>query len=360
MANISLKNVSKVYPNGVCAVTDFSLEVGNKDFVILVGPSGCGKSTTLRMIAGLEDISSGEICIDGKVVNDVPPKDRDISMVFQNYALYPHMSVADNIGFSLKLKKLPKEEIDKKVGEIADILDIKELLSRRPRELSGGQKQRVAMGRAMVRSPKVFLMDEPLSNLDAMLRMQMRVEIAALHKKLESTVIYVTHDQIEAMTLGTKIVVMNKGRIQQIDSPQSLYAYPCNTFVAGFIGSPLMNFIKGKITDCNHEPCFFTAEYTTPLNGCTSSAIQNYSGQEVIFGIRPEDIYLGQSNQGWPAIVSFREILGAESYVYFDIAGALWCAKVRAEDSPQPGDKINVCLNTNKVHLFDAVSERRI
>ena len=247
MASLSLKNIYKVYPNGFNAVKDFNLEIEDKEFIIFVGPSGCGKSTTLRMIAGLEDISSGELWIGDKLVNDVEPKDRDIAMVFQNYALYPHMSVYDNMAFGLKLRKVPKEKIDKAVHEAAKILDIEHLLDRKPKALSGGQRQRVAMGRAIVREPKVFLMDEPLSNLDAKLRVQMRVEISKLHQRLQTTIIYVTHDQTEAMTLGTRIVVMKDGIIQQVDTPQNLYDKPCNLFVAGFMGMPPMNFIDCKV-----------------------------------------------------------------------------------------------------------------
>ena len=247
MASLSLRNIYKVYPNGFNAVKDFNLEIEDKEFIIFVGPSGCGKSTTLRMIAGLEEISKGELYIDGKLVNDVEPKDRDIAMVFQSYALYPHMSIYDNMAFGLKLRKMPKAEIDKRVREAARILDIEHLLDRKPKLLSGGQRQRVAMGRAIVREPKVFLMDEPLSNLDAKLRVQMRLEISKLHQRLQSTIIYVTHDQTEAMTLGTRIVVMKDGVIQQVDSPQNLYDYPDNLFVAGFIGSPQMNFIDATV-----------------------------------------------------------------------------------------------------------------
>ena len=243
MASLSLKDVCKVYPNGYKAVQNFNMEIADKEFIIFVGPSGCGKSTTLRMIAGLEDISSGEFKIDGKLMNDVEPKDRDIAMVFQNYALYPHMTVYDNMAFGLKLRKVPKDEIDKAVKEAARILDLTHLLDRKPKALSGGQRQRVAMGRAIVRNPKVFLMDEPLSNLDAKLRVQMRTEIAKLHQRLGTTIIYVTHDQTEAMTLGSRIVVMKDGIVQQIDSPQNLYDKPCNLFVAGFMGSPQMNFV---------------------------------------------------------------------------------------------------------------------
>ena len=248
MASISLHNICKVYPNGFEAVKDFNLDVADKEFIIFVGPSGCGKSTTLRMIAGLEDITSGELLIDGKVMNSVEPKDRDIAMVFQNYALYPHMTVFDNMAFGLKIRKVDKAEIQKRVMEAAKILDLDKLLDRKPKALSGGQRQRVAMGRAIVRNPKVFLMDEPLSNLDAKLRVQMRIEISKLHDRLGATIIYVTHDQTEAMTLGTRIVVMKDGVVQQIDSPQTLYSHPKNLFVAGFIGSPQMNFLDAKIT----------------------------------------------------------------------------------------------------------------
>jgi len=248
MASLSLQGIQKIYPNGFHAVKDFNLEIADKEFIIFVGPSGCGKSTTLRMIAGLEDISGGTFKIDGKVMNDVEPKDRDIAMVFQNYALYPHMTVYDNMAFGLKLRKVPKDEIDKKVREAAKILDLEKLLDRKPKALSGGQRQRVAMGRAIVRNPKVFLMDEPLSNLDAKLRVQMRIEISKLHENLGATIIYVTHDQTEAMTLGTRIVVMKDGVVQQVDTPQALYNTPCNLFVAGFIGSPQMNFMDAKCT----------------------------------------------------------------------------------------------------------------
>ena len=247
MASLSLQHIDKTYPNGFKAVKDFNLEIADKEFIIFVGPSGCGKSTTLRMVAGLEDISGGTLKIDGKVMNDVEPKDRDIAMVFQNYALYPHMTVYDNMAFGLKLRKVPKDEIDKKVKEAAKILDLDKLLDRKPKALSGGQRQRVAMGRAIVRAPKVFLMDEPLSNLDAKLRVQMRTEISKLHQRLGATIIYVTHDQTEAMTLGTRIVVMKDGVVQQIDTPQNLYDHPCNQFVAGFIGSPQMNFMDAQI-----------------------------------------------------------------------------------------------------------------
>ena len=275
MASVQLKNVCKKYPNGYEAVKDFNLDIADKEFIIFVGPSGCGKSTTLRMVAGLEDISSGELIIDGKVMNDVEPKDRDIAMVFQSYALYPHMTVYDNMAFSLKLKKTPKEEIDKAVREAARILDLEKLLDRKPRALSGGQRQRVAMGRAIVRNPKVFLMDEPLSNLDAKLRGQMRVEISKLHQRLGSTIIYVTHDQTEAMTLGTRIVVMKDGVVQQIDTPQNLYDHPCNKFVAGFIGSPQMNMIQADAVEENGEVVLKFAGQQITLNADRAAALKN-------------------------------------------------------------------------------------
>ncbi len=292
MAELSLKHVYKRYPNGFEAVKDFNLDVADKEFIIFVGPSGCGKSTTLRMIAGLEEISEGEFDIDGKRMNDVEPKDRDIAMVFQNYALYPHMTVYNNMAFALKLRKVPKDEIDKKVRNAARILDLEKLLDRKPKALSGGQRQRVAMGRAIVREPKVFLMDEPLSNLDAKLRVQMRSEISSLHQRLGATIIYVTHDQTEAMTLGTRIVVMKDGVIMQVDSPQKLYNEPNNLFVAGFIGSPQMNFmdcvckIEGdKVTLTNGD-----ATYVMPANKAKALKDGGYDGKTVVFGIRPDDM----------------------------------------------------------------------
>ena len=292
MASLSLKNVCKVYPNGFEAVKDFNLEVEDKEFIIFVGPSGCGKSTTLRMIAGLEDISSGDLIIDGKVVNDVEPKDRDIAMVFQNYALYPHMTVFDNMAFGLKLRKVPKAEIKQKVEEAARILDLEKLLDRKPKALSGGQRQRVAMGRAIVRNPKVFLMDEPLSNLDAKLRVQMRSEIASLHNRLGATIIYVTHDQTEAMTLGTRIVVLKDGVIMQVDSPQKLYNEPNNLFVAGFIGSPQMNFIDAEAVVEGSKVNLKFGQFAVELPEEKAKKLIDggYAGKKVVLGIRPEDI----------------------------------------------------------------------
>ena len=293
MASLSLQGIQKIYPNGFHAVKDFNLEIADKEFIIFVGPSGCGKSTTLRMIAGLEDISGGTLKIDGKVMNDVEPKDRDIAMVFQNYALYPHMTVYDNMAFGLKLRKVPKDEIDKKVREAAKILDLDKLLDRKPKALSGGQRQRVAMGRAIVRNPKVFLMDEPLSNLDAKLRVQMRIEISKLHENLGATIIYVTHDQTEAMTLGTRIVVMKDGVVQQVDTPQALYNTPCNLFVAGFIGSPQMNFMDAKCTIKGNDVTLTVGKHVLKVPASKKQALIDggYDGKTVVLGIRPEDVH---------------------------------------------------------------------
>lgn len=368
MSGVQLKNICKKYPNGFEAVKDFNLDIEDKEFVIFVGPSGCGKSTTLRMIAGLEDISSGELIIDGKVMNGVSPKDRDIAMVFQNYALYPHMSVYDNMAFSLKLKKVPKGEIDKKVREAARILDLEKLLDRKPKALSGGQRQRVAMGRAIVRSPKVFLMDEPLSNLDAKLRGQMRVEISKLHQRLGSTIIYVTHDQTEAMTLGTRIVVMKDGIVQQIDTPQNLYDHPCNRFVAGFIGSPQMNMISAEVVSENGRILLKFAGYTITLNESRAEAIKKggYVGKKVVIGIRPEDIYSGaealRTNSG--SVIETRikvyEMLGASALLYFDIEDSSWVASVEAGTEARPGDEVRLALDTDKLHIFDHETEEKI
>ena len=325
MASLSLKNVCKVYSNGFEAVKDFNLDVEDKEFIIFVGPSGCGKSTTLRMIAGLEEISSGELIIDGKVMNDVEPKDRDIAMVFQNYALYPHMTVFDNMAFGLKLRKVPKDEIKAKVEEAARILDLEKLLDRKPKALSGGQRQRVAMGRAIVRNPKVFLMDEPLSNLDAKLRVQMRSEIASLHNRLGATIIYVTHDQTEAMTLGTRIVVLKDGVIMQVDSPQKLYNEPNNLFVAGFIGSPQMNFVDAEVVANGSSVLLKFGDYSVVLPEDKSKKLIDggYAGKKVVFGIRPEDISddpeMIQKNGDCviESDVTGYELLGAEVLLYY-------------------------------------------
>ena len=368
MASVQLKNVCKKYPNGYEAVKDFNLDIQDKEFIILVGPSGCGKSTTLRMIAGLEDISSGELIIDGKLMNDVEPKDRDIAMVFQSYALYPHMTVYDNMAFSLKLKKTPKDQIDKAVREAARILDLEKLLDRKPRALSGGQRQRVAMGRAIVRSPKVFLMDEPLSNLDAKLRGQMRVEISKLHQRLGATIIYVTHDQTEAMTLGTRIVVMKDGVVQQIDTPQNLYDHPCNKFVAGFIGSPQMNMITADAVEEDGEICLRFAGHRIVMNQDRAQALKQggYVGGKVVLGIRPSDIHGDPdslqkfSKSCFDVQVRVYEMLGAESLAYFDIEEAGWVASLSASAKVAVGDTIRLAMDTSKIHIFDNTTEKTI
>ena len=364
MATLSLKGIQKVYPNGYHAVTDFNLEIEDKEFIIFVGPSGCGKSTTLRMIAGLEDISDGEFRIDGKLMNEIEPKDRDIAMVFQNYALYPHMTVYDNMAFSLKLRKVPKDEIDKKVREAAKILDLEKLLDRKPNALSGGQRQRVAMGRAIVRHPKVFLMDEPLSNLDAKLRVQMRLEISKLHENLGATIIYVTHDQTEAMTLGTRIVVMKDGIMQQVDTPQNLYNKPGNLFVAGFIGSPQMNFMDAvvKISGNDVTLKIGNSEMAVPESKKQALIDGNYNGKTVILGIRPEDIYeTGTLNAPIGLTIDtkikFYELLGAEVYLYFDMEGSQMTARVNSNTKLNSGDSAKFTLDMDKIHLFDKETE---
>ena len=364
MASLSLKNVNKKYPNGFHAVKDFNMEIADKEFIIFVGPSGCGKSTTLRMIAGLEDITSGDFLIDGKRMNDVEPKDRDIAMVFQNYALYPHMSVYDNMAFGLKLRKVPKDEIDKAVKEAAKILDLSHLLDRKPKALSGGQRQRVAMGRAIVRSPKVFLMDEPLSNLDAKLRVQMRTEIAKLHQRLGTTIIYVTHDQTEAMTLGTRIVVMKDGVVQQIDSPQNLYDNPCNLFVAGFMGSPQMNFLDAtaKVSQGKAYLELDGQSIELPADKAKPVIDGNYNGKTVILGIRPEDILaspeaLTKAAYKFKATCNVYELLGAEVFLYFDVVGNAVTARVEPDTAIRPGKDMTFTFDTQKIHIFDKETE---
>ena len=368
MASLSLKNICKVYPNGFEAVKDFNLEIADKEFIIFVGPSGCGKSTTLRMIAGLEDISSGELKIGDRVVNDVEPKDRDIAMVFQNYALYPHMSVYDNMAFGLKLRKVPKDEIDKMVKEAAKILDLTPLLDRKPKALSGGQRQRVAMGRAIVRNPKVFLMDEPLSNLDAKLRVQMRIEIAKLHQRLGTTIIYVTHDQTEAMTLGTRIVVMKDGVVQQVDTPQNLYNAPGNLFVAGFIGSPQMNFMDAVCSVKGDDVTLTVGKHVLKVPASKKQALinGNYDGKTVVLGIRPEDVHDSQafiSNSPDSIIeseIKVYELLGAEVFLYFDVEGTQMTARVNPRTTLRTGDKAVFALDMEKIHVFDKETELTI
>ena len=369
MASLSLKNVCKVYPNGFVAVKDFNLEIADQEFIIFVGPSGCGKSTTLRMIAGLEEISSGELWIGDKLVNDVEPKDRDIAMVFQNYALYPHMSVYDNMAFGLKLRKVPKDEIDKSVHEAAKILDIEHLLDRKPKALSGGQRQRVAMGRAIVRSPKVFLMDEPLSNLDAKLRVQMRVEISKLHKRLQTTIIYVTHDQTEAMTLGTRIVVLKDGIIQQVDTPQTLYNTPQNLFVAGFIGSPQMNLLDAKVVEnAGAVTLELGANFSIKLPEAKGKKLieQGYVGKTVVAGIRPEDIHdeelflTSSPDSIIEATIKVYELLGAEVNLHFDLDDVTCTAKVNPRTTARPGDTVKFAIDLSKLHIFDKETEQVI
>jgi len=358
MASLSLQNISKIYPNGFEAVKDFNLEIEDKDFIIFVGPSGCGKSTTLRMIAGLEDISKGTLKIDDRVVNDVEAKDRDIAMVFQSYALYPHLSVYDNMAFGLKLKKVSKEIIDEKVKYAAKILDLEKLLDRKPKALSGGQRQRVAMGRAIVREPKVFLMDEPLSNLDAKLRVQMRTEISKLHERLGATMIYVTHDQTEAMTLGTKIVVMKDGIVQQVDTPQNLYNSPENKFVAGFIGSPQMNFLEAAVCK-NGNVKIGKYELILPKTKGKYLVDGGYINKVVCMGIRPENVHdlteLNEESTGREieTTINVYELLGSEVYLYFNIEQSAMTARVKATTQARVGDKVKFKFDMEKVHIFD-------
>ena len=363
MASLSLKGIQKIYPNGFHAVKDFNLEIADKEFIIFVGPSGCGKSTTLRMIAGLEDISDGTFKIDGKVMNNVEAKDRDIAMVFQNYALYPHMTVYDNMAFGLKLRKVPKAEIDKKVREAARILDLEKLLDRKPKALSGGQRQR-----AIVRNPKVFLMDEPLSNLDAKLRVQMRIEISKLHENLGATIIYVTHDQTEAMTLGTRIVVMKDGVVQQVDTPQALYNTPCNLFVAGFIGSPQMNFMDAKCAVNGEDVTLTVGKHVLKVPASKKKALIDggYDGKTVVLGIRPEDVHDSQAfiNNSADSVIESTikvyELLGAEVFLYFDIEGTQMTARVNPRTTLRTGDKAVFALDMEKIHVFDKETELTI
>ena len=368
MASLSLKGIGKRYPNGFEAVKDFNLEIEDQEFIIFVGPSGCGKSTTLRMIAGLEEITTGDLFIDGKRMNEVEPKDRDIAMVFQNYALYPHMTVFDNMAFGLKLRKVPKEEIEQKVLEAAKILDLEQLLDRRPKALSGGQRQRVAMGRAIVRNPKVFLMDEPLSNLDAKLRVQMRAEIASLHQRLGATIIYVTHDQTEAMTLGTRIVVLKDGVIQQVDTPKKLYNEPQNLFVAGFIGSPQMNFIDAvcKVHGEKVRLEFGDFSIVLPPQKAKKLIDGGYADKTVVMGIRPDDIDDSQiqietyGDTVIEADVTGYELLGSEVLLYYTVAGVNMTARVEARTTAKIGDHIRLALDPEKIHVFDKESELTI
>jgi len=369
MASLSLRHIYKKYPGGVTAVSDFNLEVKDKEFIVFVGPSGCGKTTTLRMIAGLEEITEGELFIGDRLVNDVAPKDREIAMVFQNYALYPHMSVFENMSFGLKLNKVPKEKIKRLVEEAARILDITHLLDRKPKALSGGQKQRVALGRAIVREPKVFLLDEPLSNLDAKLRAAMRTELTKLHKRVGTTFVYVTHDQVEAMTMATRIVVMKDGLIQQVDTPQMLYDAPCNVFVAGFIGTPQMNFVNGSLVkkDDGVYFAFQDVELKLPDEKANAPELEEYIGKEVIVGLRPEALsdVEGEHEHSFIANVDVTELMGAEIYLYLKVGDpenepTSLIARVSSRSQSRAGDKITVSVDMSRLHIFDKDTERCI
>ena len=364
MAEVILKNVSKSYDGRFNTVKNVNLTISDREFVVLVGPSGCGKSTTLRMIAGLEEITSGEITINGKVINDISPKDRDIAMVFQNYALYPHMTVFENIAFGLKLRKFSKVEIKERVTEAAKVLDLVEFLDRKPKTLSGGQRQRVAVGRAIVRKPKVFLFDEPLSNLDAKLRVQMRTEIARLHKKLNATIIYVTHDQIEAMTMGSKIVVMNEGIVQQVGSPLNLYEEPVNKFVAGFIGSPAMNFIDADVLEGNGINLkLHNSDISLELKEFNENILKGFAGKKVLLGIRPEDIRLtpaGNYDQPVNVDIELIEPMGYESFVYFKIGGVQFTGRMSSGNVTDNQQSKTLYFNCNKLYFFNKESQKAI
>ncbi|WP_428688042.1 ABC transporter ATP-binding protein [Roseibium sp.] len=356
MSSVTIRNAGKKY-GALAVLHDIDFEIRDQEFVVLVGPSGCGKSTLLRMIAGLESISSGEVLIGDRVINNVPPKDRDIAMVFQNYALYPHMSVFDNMSFSLRLRRLPKEEIDKKVREAADILNLDKYLERSPRQLSGGQRQRVAMGRALVRDAEVFLFDEPLSNLDAKLRVVMRTEIKALHQRLRTTSVYVTHDQIEAMTMADRIVVMNAGRIEQIGTPLELYDTPANLFVADFIGSPSMNFIPGRLHQENGQTHVVCEDGTRIAVPSTDGAAD---GQQIVLGIRPEHLQVSDGADGYEARVDVIEPTGPNIQIYAEMAGVPICSVLSDRRVLRPGERVRMSFQPENTHLFDAESGRRI
>ena len=358
MAEVRLQNVSKIYEGNVSAVNDVSFTVNDKEFVVLVGPSGCGKSTALRMIAGLEEISQGTISIAGKVVNEVAPTDRDIAMVFQNYALYPHMTVYDNLAFGLKMRKYPKDDIQRRVHQAADILGLKDFLDRKPKALSGGQRQRVALGRAIVRQPKAFLFDEPLSNLDANLRVQMRTEISRLHKQLESTMIYVTHDQIEAMSMGDRIVVMKGGVVQQIDTPLNIYNNPTNKFVAGFIGSPTMNFFDGKVADGGQMFVSDAGSLKLPIASKDRQRVGGQAGKELTVGVRPEHIAAkkaGEFNQSVSVTIDVIEPVGNEIFLYFRVGNSpgSHVSRIAADVHPAAGSATQLYFDTSKFHFFN-------
>jgi multiple sugar transport system ATP-binding protein len=368
MSKVTLKNISKIYPENVKAVQDFNLEIKAREFVTIIGPSGCGKTTVLRMIAGLEEISEGEIYIGDTLVNDIPPKDRDLAMVFQNYALYPHMTVFENIAFGLRLRKVSKEKIQIKVDEVVQILDLSHLVKRKPKALSGGQRQRVALGRAMVRDPKVFLLDEPLSNLDAKLRAQMRAEIFRIHKSLGTTFVYVTHDQVEAMTMADRIVVMKDGCIQQVDTPKNLYDKPGNLFVAGFIGSPQMNFIDAVLVENSQEWFLKLNEnlIKIPEGRFEQDKLKLFENREVVVGIRPEDIHedaefmAKEKTEVLSAEVEMTELLGAEAFLYLVLDKNHLVARVSASSSTKPGDRINIAIDSKKIHIFDKKTEKAL
>ncbi len=360
MAKVELKGISKVYDGNVRAVDNANITVEDKEFVVFVGPSGCGKSTTLRMVAGLEDITEGELLIDGDLMNDVPPKDRNIAMVFQNYALYPHMSVYENMAFGLRIKKVDKAEIDRRVHEAARILDIEKLLDRKPKALSGGQRQRVAVGRAIVRNPKVFLFDEPLSNLDAKLRVQMRAELSDLHMRLNATMIYVTHDQVEAMTMASKIVVMKDGKVQQIGSPLYLYNHPINKFVAGFIGSPPMNFLTVKVVEKNGEVMLDEGGFELKPAAEHAKYLKSYVGQEVYFGIRPEDLLYAETpaaENNMPLKVTVVEPLGADIHLWLSTKTQPLVARTEPHHTFKIGDAANFTPKMDKARYFDRNTE---
>jgi len=365
MASVTYRNVYKRFGD-VVAVNNLNIEVADKEFLVLVGPSGCGKTTALRCLAGLEEISEGEILIGDRVVNDVAPKDRDIAMVFQSYALYPHLSVYDNMAFGLKLRKMPKEEIKRRVGEAADILGIQDMLERKPRQLSGGQRQRVAVGRAIVREPKVFLFDEPLSNLDAKLRVAMRAEISKLHQRLETTFIYVTHDQTEAMTMATRIAVTNKGILQQLDTPQNLYDTPANLFVAGFIGSPAMNFFPGKLTRDNGRLRVDTGDFSVTIPEKMSKTYEAQAGKDIIFGIRPENIHDTDfvppniEAENVAVKVDVTELMGNEIFLYLVSGKNTFVARVDPRSKLHIGNQASVAFDMDSMHIFDAATEEAI
>ena len=365
MASVTFKNVYKRFGD-VVAVNDLDIQVADKEFLVLVGPSGCGKTTALRCLAGLEEITEGEILIGDRVVNDVAPKDRDIAMVFQSYALYPHLSVYDNMAFGLKLRKVPKEEIKRRVGEAADILGIRDLLDRKPRQLSGGQRQRVAVGRAIVREPKVFLFDEPLSNLDAKLRVAMRAEISKLHQRLQTTFIYVTHDQIEAMTMATRIAVINKGILQQLDTPQNLYDNPNNLFVAGFIGSPAMNFFPGKLRKDGSKLVVDTGDFSVTIPAKFAKPYESHAGKDIIFGIRPENIHDADfippniDAEKVAVKVDVTELMGNEIFLYLVSGKNTFVSRVDPRSKLRVGEQATVAFDMDAIHIFDAATEEAI